>query len=123
MSNLSKNLKKKNEELETHFSTEAKGRVEQEAGLEIVHATEVYARMQEWLGKIENMRKLSKNTKGSWSGQIKIFLECCKRAGMVLSIKALFKDNPEFWKAKVDNLQNENMELKCRVDSLEKKYN
>lgn len=80
-----KEINRSDEEIETHFTVESKGRIEQEAaGLEIAHATEVFARLQEWLDKVENMQRKSKNIKGSYSGQMKVFLECCKRAGKLL---------------------------------------
>lgn len=39
---------------------------------------------------------------------------------MILSTKASSKNDPDFWKAKVNALTNENREPRCRLDTVEK---
>lgn len=109
------------EDFDAHFSLEGKTRVEQElTGLEIAHASEVHERMNAWIAKLETMRRKSKNIKGSFSGQMKIMLECCKKASDILSIKATAKEDPLYWKEKVEAMKKENTDLRCKVDAIEK---
>lgn len=40
--------------METHFTVERKNKVEQKiTGLEVAHATEIYARMSDWINKMK----------------------------------------------------------------------
>lgn len=42
------------EKMETHFTVERKNKVEQKiTGLEVAHATEIYARMSDWINKMK----------------------------------------------------------------------
>lgn len=66
------------------------------------------------------MRRKSRNIKWFYSGQMKIFLECCKKTGKLLLIRASSKNDLDFWKAKVVSLENENLKLRYKLDVLEK---
>ncbi|XP_067216855.1 uncharacterized protein [Linepithema humile] len=125
----SKKRKKKNsppdEEIEekrfgTRFSINNKKRVEDEvAGLELEHASKINLKIRDMVDEIENIKRKSSNLKGSFSGQMKVFLEVIRRASSLLSIKATSNEDPDFWKAKYYSMEKESNENRCRIDALE----
>lgn len=112
---------KDEDELETLFSVVGKDRVEKEMeGIDLAHITKISERMNGWIREIEKMRRSSKNMKGSFSGKMKILLECCKRTVDKVATRVVSEEDPIYWKNKVISLTEENNRLQCRLGNLER---
>ncbi|XP_067208762.1 uncharacterized protein [Linepithema humile] len=104
----------------SRFSVNSKKRVDEEmAGLELDHASNINYKIKDMVNEIENIRRKSTNIKGSFSGQMKVYLEVIRRASTLLSIKASSKEDPEYWKSRFYELEKTSLEYKCKADSLE----
>lgn len=86
----------------------------------MAHISEISERVNGWIREIEKMRRSSKNIKGSYSGKMKILLECCKRTMDKVATRVVSEEDPIYWKNKVLHLTVENNQLQSRLNNMER---
>lgn len=88
-------------------------------GLDVLSASTLGAKINEWVDEIEEIRCKSKNLQGKLNGMMKIKLNKIKEAVVSLIMKAEASGDPAFLRMrnkelniKVKNLEKENRKLK-----------
>jgi len=104
------------------FTVNTRSRIDElTANLHLESIPDVNAQINEHLSTIQDIRRKTKNMRGSDKGKIKVLVEAIRVAARNMAIRATSSEDPIFWRAKYYDLENQVLDIKAQNISLTKK--